>query len=48
MGNASLTRRGFLGCAAGAAGAAIARAAARPLNFVFILADDLGWADIGC
>jgi arylsulfatase A-like enzyme len=45
MGNTNLTRRGFLGCAAGAAHAS---AAARPLNFVFILADDLGWADVGC
>ncbi|MCX6623607.1 MAG: sulfatase [Acidobacteria bacterium] len=45
-----MNRRGFLQCAAGAAaGLCSSQAqAARPLNFVFILADDLGWADTGC
>jgi arylsulfatase A-like enzyme len=43
----SLNRRGFL---AGLAGGVLAQAAPtpEPLNFVFILADDLGWRDLGC
>ncbi len=45
-----MTRRGFLGALAGAAlwPVAARSADARPLNFVFILADDLGWRDLGC
>ena len=39
-----ITRRAFLGTAA----AGLAQAQPKPLNFVFILADDLGWADLGC
>jgi len=51
-----MTRRGFLRygmCVAaqtlllgGAPGAA--KGSSAPLNFVFILADDLGWSDVGC
>jgi arylsulfatase A-like enzyme len=40
-----MNRRQFLGMAA----ATVAVAQGKPpLNFVFILADDLGWADLGC
>lgn len=45
MSGTSLSRRGFLGCAA-AAPLAMAQEARRP-NIVFILSDDMGWADIG-
>ena len=40
----NLNRRSFLGAAAGALGAAPRR---KP-NLVFIMADDLGWGDVGC
>ena len=45
-----LDRRQFLACAAGQAFglAAQQRRAQRPLNFVFILVDDMGWRDLGC
>jgi arylsulfatase A-like enzyme len=44
-----VTRRDFLGAAfsMSAAVPALARAA-RPLNFIFILIDDMGWTDLGC
>lgn len=40
-----LTRRSLL---FGTAAAAAANNATRPKNIVFILADDLGWSDLGC
>lgn len=44
-----LSRRNFLrGAIAAPVTLGLASAAARPLNFVFILADDLGWADLTC
>ncbi len=46
-----ISRRRFLGMSAAAAGSTLAApwagAASKP-NFVFILVDDLGWADTGC
>jgi arylsulfatase A len=45
----SFSRRSLLAGAAGVAGAALRGAAAQqPMNIVFILADDLGWTDLGC
>lgn len=41
------TRRSFLRALAGGAAALAAGAGNRP-NFLFILADDLGWGDLGC
>ena len=47
-----MTRRnmvaGTLGTAALAAAPGLAAAAARPLSFLFIMADDLGFADLSC
>src|SRR5512141_691375 len=42
-----VTRRSFLASSLAAAGAAAAPAA-KPLNFLFILIDDMGWRDLGC
>jgi arylsulfatase A-like enzyme len=51
-GRPSISRRGFLSGAAGAAAAAWGGGAssqfARGPNFLFILVDDLGWGDLGC
>ena len=46
-----ISRRSFLSTSGAALAAPFASATAqsrRPLNFVFILADDLGWTDTGC
>jgi arylsulfatase A len=43
-----MKRREFLQSLAAGAYVSTAGAQSKPLNFVFILADDLGWADLGC
>ncbi|HUS91201.1 MAG TPA: sulfatase-like hydrolase/transferase, partial [Phycisphaerae bacterium] len=59
MSRQTIRRRDFLRTAARAAAAAVAAPGllgralaapkpARPLNFVFILVDDLGWTDVAC
>ena len=49
MAKIELSRRGFLGAAfLGMAGQVGAAQAKKKWNFVLILADDLGWTDLGC
>ena len=43
-----LSRRNFLRSCAGAAATAAMGQGSRPPNVLFILADDLGWGDLGC
>ncbi len=46
-----MQRRQFLkqiGAASASVGLLTAQATPKPLNFVFILADDLGWTDLSC